>query len=414
MTDLQLNKNNNFHKNGKKEKIENDQEQNEDLNEEELISFEDLNLNENLLKGIYSYGFEKPSKIQEKGIKAILTGKDCIIQAQSGTGKTATYLLSGLNLIDVKQKHCQVLIVSPTRELGNQIYSVLNNLSKYTNINMASCIGGSSIKKGISQIKKGAQVIVGTAGRIYHMIEEKILSLDNLKLLILDEADDILLMGFKEKIYQIFKELPEEVQICLLSATIPRDLLNVTKNFMRDPIKILLKKDNLTVDAIKQFFINTEIEDYKFDALLDLYSVINASQAIIYCNTIRKVDWLAKNLQEKDFPISHVHGKMTQEERDNIVEDFRSGKTRLLLTTDLLARGIDIQQVSLVINYDLPANKDNYVHRIGRSGRWGRKGVAINLVKMNDEGEIRNFHGLKRYFNTEIEEMPEDISKFLV
>ena len=413
MTDLQLNKNKNLHKKGEKENIENE-EQNEDLNQEELISFEDLNLNENLLKGIYSYGFEKPSKIQEKGIKAILTGKDCIIQAQSGTGKTATYLLSGLNLIDVKQKHCQVLIVSPTRELGNQIYSVLNNLSKYTNINMASCIGGSSIKKGISQIKKGAQVIVGTAGRIYHMMEEKILSLDNLKLLILDEADDILLMGFKEKIYQIFEELPEEVQICLLSATIPRDLLNVTKNFMRDPIKILLKKDNLTVDAIKQFYINTEIEDYKFDALLDLYSVINASQAIIYCNTIRKVDWLAKNLQEKDFPISHVHGKMTQEERDEIVEDFRSGKTRLLLTTDLLARGIDIKQVSLVINYDLPANKDNYVHRIGRSGRWGRKGVAINLVKMNDEGEIRNFQGLKKYFNTEIEEMPEDISKFLV
>ena len=229
-------------------------------------------MNENLLKGIYAYGFVKPSKIQEKGIKAILTGKDCIIQAQSGTGKTATYLLSGLNLIDINKKNCQVLIVSPTRELGNQIYKVLKNLSKYTKINMASCIGGSSIKKGISQIKKGAQVIVGTAGRIYHMIEENILGLDNLKLLILDEADDILLMGFKEKIYKIFEELPEEVQMCLLSATIPRDLLNVTKNFMRDPIKILLKKDNLTVDAIKQFYINTEIEDYKFDALLDLLS----------------------------------------------------------------------------------------------------------------------------------------------
>ena len=392
MTDLQLDKN--------------------DL--EEIKSFEELNLNENLLKGIYSYGFEKPSIIQQKGIQAILTGKDCIIQAKSGTGKTATYLLSGLNLIDVNKKHCQVLIVSPTRELGNQIYSVLKHLSKYTKIIMASCIGGSSIRQGISQIKKGAQVIVGTAGRIYHMMEEQILNIDNLKVLILDEADDILLMGFKEKIYSIFKELPEEVQICLLSATIPRDLLNVTKNFMRDPIKILLKKDNLTVDDIKQFYINTEIEDYKFDALLDLYSVINACQAIIYCNTIRKVDWLSKNLQEKDFPISHVHGKMTQEERDEIVEDFRSGKTRMLLTTDLLARGIDIQQVSLVINYDLPTNKDNYVHRIGRSGRFGRKGVAINLVKLNDEGEIRNFHGLKKYFHTEIEEMPEDISKYLV
>ena len=193
MTDLQLNKNNDIEKNLKEE------------DSTDLISFEDLNLNENLLKGIYSYGFEKPSKIQEKGIKAILTGKDCIIQAQSGTGKTATYLLSGLNMIDVKKKHCQVLIVSPTRELGNQIYSVLKHLSKYSDINMASCIGGTSIKQSISNIKKGAQVIVGTAGRIYHMMEEKILNIDNLKVLILDEADDILLMGFKEKIYSIFE-----------------------------------------------------------------------------------------------------------------------------------------------------------------------------------------------------------------
>jgi translation initiation factor 4A len=380
----------------------------------EIESFEELNLNENLLKGIYSYGFEKPSPIQQKGIQAMLTGRDCIIQAQSGTGKTATYLLSGLNIINVKEKVCQVLIVSPTRELGSQIYSVLKHLSKYTHINMASCIGGTSIRHSITQIKRGAQVVVGTAGRIFHMMEDKVLSIDHLKCLILDEADDILLMGFKEKIYSIFKQLPEDVQMCLLSATMPKDLFHVSKNFMIDPIKILLSKENLTLDGIKQFYINTEIEDYKFDALLDLYSVINASQAIIYCNTIRKVDWLAKNLQEKDFPISHVHGKMTQDERDGIVKDFREGKTRLLLTTDLLARGIDIQQVSLVINYDLPSNKDNYVHRIGRSGRFGRKGVAINLIKLNDEGEIRNFEGLKKYFHTEIEEMPEDISKYLV
>ena len=209
MTDLQLQKNQS------------------DFKLKEIKSFEELNLNKDLLKGIYSYGFEKPSSIQQRGIQAILTGRDCIIQAQSGTGKTATYLLSGLNMIDVKKKVCQVLIVSPTRELGNQIYSVLKHLSKYSDINMASCIGGTSIKQSISNIKKGAQVIVGTAGRIYHMMEEKILNIDNLKVLILDEADDILLMGFKEKIYSIFKELPEEVQICLLSATIPKDLFNV-------------------------------------------------------------------------------------------------------------------------------------------------------------------------------------------
>ncbi len=386
----------------------------QDYELKEINGFEDLELSDNLLKGIFAYGFEKPSDIQKKGIQAIKLKRDCIIQAQSGTGKTATFLLGSLSLIDVEEKYCQSLVISPTRELATQIYNVLKQISKYTNISNASCIGGTSMKKSIYDIKKGAQIVVGTPGRIFHMIEDNCLDVSKLKIIVMDEADDILSLGFTEKIYDILKSLPDNVQVCLLSATMPRQVFEVTRNFMRDPIKILLKKDQLTLEGIKQFYIDTELEDYKFDALLDLYSIINASQAIIYCNTIRKVDWLAKNLLEKDFPIAYIHGKLSQEERNNVVRDFRIGKTRLLLTTDLLARGIDIQQVSLVINYDLPSNKDNYIHRIGRSGRFGRKGVAINLVKMNDEGEIKTFENLKKYFHTDIEEMPENISKYLV
>jgi translation initiation factor 4A len=386
----------------------------QDYELKEINGFEDLELSDNLLKGIFAYGFEKPSDIQKKGIQAIKFKRDCIIQAQSGTGKTATFLLGSLSLIDVEEKYCQSLVISPTRELATQIYNVLKQLSKYTKISKASCIGGTSMKKSMYDIKKGSQIVVGTPGRIFHMIDENYLDVSKLKIIVMDEADDILSLGFTDKIYDILKLLPENVQVCLLSATMPRQVFDVTRNFMRDPIKILLKKDQLTLEGIKQFFIDTEVEDYKFDALLDLYSIINASQAIIYCNTIRKVDWLAKNLLEKDFPIAYIHGKLSQEERNNVVRDFRIGKTRLLLTTDLLARGIDIQQVSLVINYDLPSNKDNYIHRIGRSGRFGRKGVAINLVKMNDEGEIQTFENLKKYFHTDIEEMPENISKYLV
>ncbi|VVU95083.1 DEAD/DEAH box helicase [seawater metagenome] len=387
---------------------------NQDFELKEIKGFEDLNLSDDLLKGVYAYGFEKPSEIQKKGIQAIQSGRDCIVQAQSGTGKTATFLLGGLSIIDTSKKCCQVLVACPTRELATQIYNVLDNISKYTGITKTFCIGGTSMNKSLSDIKKGAQIIIGTPGRIYHMIEDNHLDLEHLKAMVMDEADDMLSLGFTEKIYDILKSLPEEVQVCLLSATMPRQVFDVTKNFMRNPFKILLKKDQLTLEGIKQFYIDTEVEEFKFDILLDLYSIINASQAIIYCNTIRKVDWLAKNLLEKDFPIAYIHGKLSQEERNGVVKDFRMGKTRLLLTTDLLARGIDIQQVSLVINYDLPSNKDNYIHRIGRSGRFGRKGVAINLVKMSDEGEMRLFTGIKRYFHTEIEEMPEEISMYLV
>jgi translation initiation factor 4A len=239
------------------------------------------------------------------------------------------------------------------------------------------------------------------------MINQGALRLDNMKLFCLDEADQMLSRGFKDQIYDIFKFLPEDVQVCLFSATMPLEVLEVTQRFMRDPIRILVKKDELTLEGIKQYFIAVEREEWKLDTLSDLYETLTITQAIIYCNTRRKVDWLTTKMQERDFVVSAMHGDMDQRERDVIMQEFRSGSSRVLITTDLLARGIDVQQVSLVFNYDLPTDRENYIHRIGRSGRFGRKGVAINFVTDSD---VRYLRDIEQFYNTQIEEMPGDVA----
>lgn len=380
--------------------------------ESSIKTFEQLKIKTDLLKGVYLYGFKNPSKIQIKGIQAISTGKDCLLQSQSGTGKTGTYLLGVLNKINPEKKHCQILVMVPTRELADQVVKVCTNFIKYTKINMASCIGGTNINNNINNLKK-AHIIIGTTGRIEHMIKLKHVNLNKLECIVLDEADTMLSFGFKEKINNIMKFVKAEIQKCLLSATVPRMVLDITKEMMSEPIKVLLKKEDVTVKAIKQYYLDTEIEDYKFDILLDLYQLISTSQTIIFCNTIRKVNWIAENLAEKNFPITIIHGKMSQKERNSTVEDFRTGKTRLLLTTDLLARGIDIPQVNLVINYDIPYNKETYIHRIGRSGRFGKVGVSITLVKFQDKIDKKLYDKLKYHYKMDINELPENISDYL-
>merc|ERR1711893_301303 len=211
-------------------------------------------------------------------------------------------------------------------------------------------------------------------------------------------------------IYDVFRHLNQETQVILLSATMPDEVLEVTSRFMRDPIRILVKKEQLTLDGIKQFYVAVEREEYKLDTLCDLYETLTITQAIIYCNTRRKVDWLTDKMTQRDFTVSAMHGEMTQQERELIMKEFRSGSSRVLITTDLLARGIDVQQVSLVINYDLPSNRENYIHRIGRSGRFGRKGVAINFVTDED---VRTLREIEQFYNTQIEEMPMDVSELM-
>ncbi|KAF3908905.1 hypothetical protein AA313_de0207364 [Arthrobotrys entomopaga] len=373
-------------------------------------SFDDMKLKAELLRGIYAYGFERPSAIQQRAIMPVIKGHDVIAQAQSGTGKTATFSISCLEKVDPNIKFCQALILAPTRELASQIQKVVTALGDYTGITSYACIGGTAIRDDIESLKAGQQIVVGTPGRVHDMIQRKVLKTDNLKLFVLDEADEMLSRGFTEQIYDIFQLLPPSTQVVLLSATMPQDVLEVTTKFMRDPVRILVKKDELTLEGIKQFYIAVEKEEWKLDTLSDLYETVTITQAVIFCNTRRKVDWLTDKLTARDFTVSAMHGDMDQGQRDLIMKEFRSGSSRVLITTDLLARGIDVQQVSLVINYDLPSNRENYIHRIGRGGRFGRKGVAINFVTSED---VRMMREIEQFYSTQIEEMPMNVADLI-
>ncbi|EAU38411.1 eukaryotic initiation factor 4A [Aspergillus terreus NIH2624] len=373
-------------------------------------SFDSMELKAELLRGVYAYGFERPSAIQQRAIMPIIKGNDVIAQAQSGTGKTATFSISALQKIDPNLKACQALIVAPTRELAQQIQKVVVAIGDFMNINCHACIGGTAIRDDMKALQEGPPIVVGTPGRIQDMIQRRVLKTDQMKLFILDEADEMLSRGFTEQIYDIFQLLPQATQVVLLSATMPQDVLEVTTKFMRDPVRILVKKQELTLEGIKQFYIAVEKEEWKLDTLSDLYETVTITQAVIFCNTRRKVDWLTDKLTARDFTVSAMHGDMEQSQRDIIMKEFRSGSSRVLIATDLLARGIDVQQVSLVINYDLPANRENYIHRIGRGGRFGRKGVAINFVTADD---VRMMREIEQFYSTQIEEMPMNVADLI-
>jgi translation initiation factor 4A len=301
-------------------------------------------------------------------------------------------------------------VLAPTRELAQQIVKVISSLGDFMDVKIHACVGGTAIREDVKTLQDGVHVVVGTPGRVFDMIQRRALNVEHVKLFVLDEADEMLSRGFKEQIYDIFKFMPETVQCTIFSATMPLEVLEVTSKFMRDPIRILVKKDELTLEGIRQFYIAIEQENWKLDTLCDLYETLTITQAIIYCNTRRKVDWLTEQMTTKDFTVSSMHGDMEQSERDLIMREFRSGSSRVLITTDLLARGIDVQQVSLVINYDLPTNRENYIHRIGRSGRFGRKGVSINFVTPNDVKYLRD---IEEFYNTQVEEMPKNIADLL-
>lgn len=373
-------------------------------------TFDAMDLKEELLRGIYAYGFEKPSAIQQRAVKPIISGRDIIAQAQSGTGKTATFTIGILQRLDSNLRECQALILAPTRELAQQILKVVRSLGDFMNITSHACVGGTGVREDMAALQQGVQVVVGTPGRVHDMIQRRALRLNSVQLFVLDEADEMLSRGFKDQIYDVFKYLPVTVQCAIFSATMPLDVLEVTDKFMRDPVRILVKRDELTLEGIKQFYIAIDREDWKLETLCDLYETLTITQAIIYCNTRRKVDWLTEQMQARDFTVSSMHGDMDQRERDIIMREFRSGSSRVLITTDLLARGIDVQQVSLVINYDLPTNRENYIHRIGRSGRFGRKGVAINFIT---QGDVRYMRDIEEFYNTQIEEMPSNVADLI-
>jgi len=373
-------------------------------------SFDSMGLREELTRGIYHYGFEKPSAIQQRAIVPVVSGRDVIAQAQSGTGKTATFCISILQSIDTAVRETQALVLSPTRELAQQIQKVALALGDYMSVQVHACIGGKSVGEDIRKLEYGQHVVSGTPGRVMDMISRRSLRTRNIKMLVLDEADEMLNKGFKEQIYDVYRYLPPATQVVLVSATLTNDVLGMTKKFMSDPIRILVKRDELTLEGIKQFFVAVEKEEWKFDTLCDLYDTLTITQAVIFCNTRVKVDWLTDKMRKANFTVAAMHGDMPQSEREQIMQSFRDGENRVLITTDIWARGIDVQQVSLVINYDLPNNRELYIHRIGRSGRFGRKGVAINFVKSDD---IRILRDMEQFYSTQIDEMPMNVADLI-
>ena len=375
-----------------------------------VSTFDSMGIREDLLRGLYSYGFEKPSAIQQRAIVPITSGRDVIAQAQSGTGKTSMISLALCQMLDTNTREIQALVLSPTRELATQTEKTALALGNFMNVQVHACIGGRSIGDDIRKLDHGVHIVSGTPGRVFDMIKRRNLRTRNIKALILDEADEMLNKGFKEQIYDVYRYLPPETQVVLVSATLPQEVLEMSTKFMTDPIRILVKRDELTLEGIKQFFVAVEKEEWKFDTLSDLYDTLTITQAVIFCNTKRKVDWLTDKMRQNNFTVSSMHGDMPQKERDAIMGEFRGGTTRVLITTDVWARGIDVQQVSLVINYDLPNNRENYIHRIGRSGRYGRKGVAINFVKADD---VRILRDIEQYYSTQIDEMPMNVADLI-
>jgi len=373
-------------------------------------SFDFLELKDNLLRGIYAYGFEYPSLIQLKSIPLIRDGKDVIAQSQSGTGKTGAFTIGTLQRIDESIVGCQALIIAHTRELAEQISNVFYDIGQYLNIKIVLCIGGQNIHKSKLELENGNIILVGTPGRIIDLINRKYLQTDLIRLLIIDEADEMLSANFQDQIKSIISFIPNDAQICLFSATMPEAVIILTEKFMNKPETILIQKEYLTLDGIKQFYINVETELWKFETFCDLFDIISVSQTIVYINTIKKGDDLKYQLEKKNFTVSLIHSNMDINIRNKIMKEFRSGETRILLATDLLSRGIDIQQISVVVNYDIPKNKDCYIHRIGRSGRFGRKGVAINLITKYEEQLLQD---IKNYYITDIDPLPTNIQQYI-
>ena len=371
-----------------------------------MTTFDAFDLDDKLLRGIYSYGFENPSDIQTKALPIINSKKDLIAQAQSGTGKTGAFTIGALNLLNTELKKTQVLVLNPTYELVNQNYDVLKALSQYMEVSIMKVVGKTSMEECRRELQREPQIIVGTPGRVLDMISKRYLYTSDIKLFILDEADEMLSGGFQENIYNIIQYLSKDTQICLFSATKNEYTLELCEKFLNNPETILVENENVTLEGIKQFKVVIN-EEWKYDTLVDIYDLLNISQCIIYINYKNKLMNIYDELIKNNYPVDFIHGEVDKSERESKLLDFKNGKTRMLLSTDLLSRGIDIQQLNLVINFDLPKSKETYVHRIGRSGRYGRKGVAINFVTNRDVGYLKE---LEDIYGVQINDLPQNVN----
>jgi translation initiation factor 4A len=373
-----------------------------------IKNWDELDIPPELLRGIYAYGFEQPSPIQSQAINPVLTGKDVVAQAQSGTGKTGAFSVASIALTDTKSNDTQVLILSPTRELSQQTNDVIKALGimyKKNPLKTHLFIGGTSTDNDINVLKNDTpHIAVGCPGRVHDMMKRMYLKVNKLRLIILDEADEMLSSGFKEQVYNIFQFLPKDTQLCLFSATMPFELNILTEKFMRNPVKILIKAEQLTLEGIQQYYIALDDDSDKYATLKDLFGMISVSQCLIYCNSVKRVSDLYDAMEQDGFPVCCVHSNMEKEERTNSYEEFKNGKYRVCIATNVMARGIDIQQISVVINFDVPKCIHTYLHRIGRSGRWGRKGTGINFITKRD---IKKMKEIEAHYHTEIKELPD-------
>jgi translation initiation factor 4A len=378
----------------------------------EISSWDELGLSENILRGIYAYGFEKPSPIQQKAIKPIMVGKDIIAQAQSGTGKTATFSIGALSLIDMEKSSTQILILSPTRELATQTSKVIGTIgslmegSKKETLKVQTVFGGSSYEEySVFSNKNTPHIICGCPGRVYDMLRRDKISARTIKLVILDEADEMLSSGFKDQVYNIFQYFSNDIQVALFSATLPDSITPIIQKIMRNPVKIRIKAEMLTLEGIGQYYIAVDDDREKYATLKNIFSYLSMSQCIIYCNSVKRVSDLYEAMREDEFPVCCIHSGMDTSTRSAAFNQFKTGSSRVLISSNVTARGIDIQQVGVVINFDLPKDVHTYLHRIGRSGRWGRKGTGINFVTRRDICKMKE---IERHYATEIRELPID------
>ena len=375
---------------------------------EEINDWDELKIHRDLLKGIYAYGFEKPSSIQKKGILPIINKEDILAQAQSGTGKTGTFTIGALANLNLKVNSPQVIILSPTRELSKQIHDVMFSIGSFMkDLSIKLLVGGNAIDSDIDDLKNNKNhVLVGCPGRVHDMIRRKFISTTNIKLIVLDEADELLSEGFKEQVNSILEILNKNIQLAFFSATVPTGLEQLIQTLNRNPKRIRVKQDMLTLEGIQQYYVLLENDVDKYNTLKEIYSKISMSQTIIYCNSIKRVADLYDAMIEDDYPVCRIHSNMDKKEREQSYNDFKNGKYRVLLSSNITSRGIDIQQVSTVINFDIPKCEHNYLHRIGRSGRWGRKGLGINFITKRD---IKKMKEIESFYHTEINELTESV-----
>lgn len=343
------------------------------------IRFEDLGIESAILKALQDMGFEEPSPIQEKCIPEVMQGTDLIGQAQTGTGKTAAFSIPILQQVNPRYRKVQSIILTPTRELAIQVSGEIRRIGKNMNVKTLPIYGGQSIGHQIRALKQGVQIVIGTPGRVLDHIHRGTLKLDSVKIMVLDEADEMLDMGFIEDIEEVLRHLPDEKQMLLFSATMPPEILRLSKRYMQNAKRISVNRGDVTAPSIEQIYYKV-LEKNKLDGLCRILDSDDVELGIIFCRTKKGVDELADALQSRGYMADGLHGDLNQLQRNKVMQDFRNGRIELLVATDVAARGIDVGNVSHVINYDIPQDAENYVHRIGRTGRAGKTGQAITLV----------------------------------